>query len=217
VSRKTRLIFFAIGATIVGLMIWKAGPATLWAGLRSSWWVVVALIPLWATVFRALLFDPVHFVMERQMLRGLRDRAEERRGSPLFVSIAFAGFAAAAGGIAWALLRRGRWGGLLVTSAAGLLPLFTTSDTRAMLAAFVVVGLPLVAVSELRLPGWLTLPGLLGAAWLLLFVAPDAFLVIGWLLGALTLAVAVVLSWVLLEPPEADDLVPQSRSLVSHF
>jgi uncharacterized protein (TIRG00374 family) len=51
VSRKTRLLFLVVGATIVGLMIWKAGPATLWAGLRSSLWVVAALIPLWATVY----------------------------------------------------------------------------------------------------------------------------------------------------------------------
>jgi uncharacterized protein (TIRG00374 family) len=51
VSRTTRLVFFLIGATIVALMIWKAGPAVLWAGLRSSAWVVAALLPLWATVY----------------------------------------------------------------------------------------------------------------------------------------------------------------------
>lgn len=50
-SRTTRLIFLLIGATIVALMIWKAGPATLWAGLRSSAWVVAALIPLWIAVY----------------------------------------------------------------------------------------------------------------------------------------------------------------------
>ena len=50
-SRTTRLVFLGIGATIVTLMILKAGPATLWAGLRSSAWVVAALIPLWATVY----------------------------------------------------------------------------------------------------------------------------------------------------------------------
>jgi uncharacterized protein (TIRG00374 family) len=32
-------------------MIMKAGPATLWAGLRSSAWVIAALIPLWALVY----------------------------------------------------------------------------------------------------------------------------------------------------------------------
>jgi uncharacterized protein (TIRG00374 family) len=51
VSRTTRLVFFAIGVTIVALMIWKAGPATLWAALRASAWVVAALIPLWAAVY----------------------------------------------------------------------------------------------------------------------------------------------------------------------
>jgi uncharacterized protein (TIRG00374 family) len=51
VSRTTRLVLLAIGAAVVALMIWKAGPATLWAGLRSSLWVVAALIPLWATVY----------------------------------------------------------------------------------------------------------------------------------------------------------------------
>jgi uncharacterized protein (TIRG00374 family) len=51
VSRTTRLVFFLIGATIVALMVWKAGPATLWTAFRSSAWVVAALIPLWATVY----------------------------------------------------------------------------------------------------------------------------------------------------------------------
>jgi uncharacterized protein (TIRG00374 family) len=51
VSRTTRLVFFLVGATLVGLMIWKAGPSTLWAGLRSSAWVIAALIPLWAAVY----------------------------------------------------------------------------------------------------------------------------------------------------------------------
>lgn len=50
-SRTTRLIFFLLGATIVTLMIWKTGPATLWAGLRGSGWVIAALIPLWAAVY----------------------------------------------------------------------------------------------------------------------------------------------------------------------
>ena len=50
-SRTTRLVFFLIGATIVTLMIWKTGPATLWEGLRSSGWVIAALLPLWATVY----------------------------------------------------------------------------------------------------------------------------------------------------------------------
>ena len=50
-SRTTRLVFLLVGATVVALMIWKTGPATLWSGLRSSAWVIAALIPLWAVVY----------------------------------------------------------------------------------------------------------------------------------------------------------------------
>ncbi|MGQ0702680.1 MAG: lysylphosphatidylglycerol synthase transmembrane domain-containing protein [Gemmatimonadales bacterium] len=50
-SRKVRLILFVVGATIVGLMIAKAGPAALWTGLRGSLWVAAALLPLWAMVY----------------------------------------------------------------------------------------------------------------------------------------------------------------------
>lgn len=32
-------------------MVWKTGPGVLWEGLRSSAWVVAALIPLWALVY----------------------------------------------------------------------------------------------------------------------------------------------------------------------
>jgi uncharacterized protein (TIRG00374 family) len=50
-SRKLRLVFLLIGAAVVTLMIWKTGPAVLWAGLRNSAWVVAALLPLWAAVY----------------------------------------------------------------------------------------------------------------------------------------------------------------------
>lgn len=50
-SRTVRLILFAIGVAVVTLMVWKAGPAALWAGLRSSLWVVAALLPLWTAVY----------------------------------------------------------------------------------------------------------------------------------------------------------------------
>ncbi len=50
-SRTLRLVFFLVGATVVALMVWNAGPAQLWAGLRQSLWVVVALVPLWALVY----------------------------------------------------------------------------------------------------------------------------------------------------------------------
>jgi len=51
VSRTLRLIFFLVGATLVTLMVWHAGPAQLWTVFRSSLWVIAALIPLWAAVY----------------------------------------------------------------------------------------------------------------------------------------------------------------------
>ena len=50
-SRRVRLLLFLVGATVVTLMIWKAGPTRLWDGLRGSLWVVAALLPLWVTVY----------------------------------------------------------------------------------------------------------------------------------------------------------------------
>lgn len=50
-SRALRLIFFLVGAALVALMVWHAGPAQLWAVFRSSLWVIAALIPLWAAVY----------------------------------------------------------------------------------------------------------------------------------------------------------------------
>ena len=42
---------FVVGATLVALMVWKTGPGALLAVLRTSAWVVAALIPLWAVVY----------------------------------------------------------------------------------------------------------------------------------------------------------------------
>ena len=50
-NRTVRLVLFVVGATLVALMVWKTGPAALLAVLRTSAWVVAALIPLWAVVY----------------------------------------------------------------------------------------------------------------------------------------------------------------------
>ena len=50
-SRSLRLGLLLLGAALVALMIWKAGPRDLWEGLRGSLWVAVALVPLWVAVY----------------------------------------------------------------------------------------------------------------------------------------------------------------------
>lgn len=42
-----------------------------------------------ASVFSAVVYDPIHFVMERKMMLGLRDRAEGRRPVPAWVDTTY--------------------------------------------------------------------------------------------------------------------------------
>ena len=50
-SRQVRFGLLLLGVAVVSLMIWKAGPTEIWNGLRGSLWVVLALIPLWITIY----------------------------------------------------------------------------------------------------------------------------------------------------------------------
>ena len=50
-NRQLRLGLLLLGVVVVGLMVWKVGPAALLNGLRGSLWVILALIPLWIAVY----------------------------------------------------------------------------------------------------------------------------------------------------------------------
>jgi hypothetical protein len=152
----------------------------------------VPVMSFWPWLSRALLFTPPHFVMERQMLRGIRDRAEERGSSLLLGGIALLGFACTAAGIAVVLSRSAYRAWLLLPVTVALVPLVTSSDIRAAFAGFVIAGLPVVAATRVGAPAWVTLSALLVLAWTILILAPDAWLVFGWLLGALATAAWVV-------------------------
>jgi hypothetical protein len=67
----------------------------------------------WGTALLKLLWEPPHFIMERQMLRGIRDRAEGRAAPGWFSWLATGGFAAMALTIIGVLSRRSRWPWLL--------------------------------------------------------------------------------------------------------
>ena len=148
----------------------------------------IPVMSFWSRAGRALLFEPAHFIMERQMLRGIRDRAEERGNSLPLGGMALLGFASAAAGIAAILSRSTRRAWLLLPVTVALVPLVTSSDVRAAFAGFVIAGLPIVAAYKLRPPTWVTLSALLVLAWTILILAPDAWLVFGWLLGAVAAA-----------------------------
>lgn len=50
-SRQVRLGLLLLGVAVVSLMVWKAGPTAIWESLRGSLWVILALIPLWITIY----------------------------------------------------------------------------------------------------------------------------------------------------------------------
>lgn len=135
----------------------------------------------WGPVVTALAFDPVHFVMERRMLLGLRDRAEGRRTPPVLVALAGAGFAAAVAAVAALFLRRRRARPWLLLPVALLAAVVAgTGDVLAGAAGFIALGLVLLALPRLRRQ-WPVLLPVPAAVLLVLLLAPDAFLAFGLL------------------------------------
>ena len=50
-SRRVRLVASIIGLLLFVLIVWRAGPARLVAGLGAAWWVFALLVPLWVLVY----------------------------------------------------------------------------------------------------------------------------------------------------------------------
>jgi hypothetical protein len=144
----------------------------------------------WGPAVTRLAFGPVHFVMERRMLLGIRDRAEGRETPAPLRAVAWLGFAAAAA-VAAALLLRGRraWLRLAAPTLLALAVLRATGDVLAATAGFTALALVIAGVPHLRRHWPLLLPGP-AAVLLVLLLAPDAFLAFGltFAVGALGLA-----------------------------
>ena len=138
-------------------------------------------------VARALVWDPVHFVMERQMLRGIRDRAEGVPSETLGDLTASLGFLTGAIGAVALLVRRRRAWWLVPPVAVAIVVLASTGGIRGALAGFAALSVPGVLRVVLTRGRWLTFLGLLGAVLLIILAAPDAYLALGWLVGGGTL------------------------------
>lgn len=135
-------------------------------------------------VLRNLVWEPAHFVMERQMLRGVRDRAEGVREAGFGAVLATLGFlAAGVGAVTLLVWRRLHWW-LLVPTAAAITVFATTGGLRATLAGFVALSVPGLVWAYLPRGRWLALLALLGAVLLIILAAADAYVAIGWLMGA---------------------------------
>jgi hypothetical protein len=140
-----------------------------------------------------LSWDPAHFVMQRQMLRGIKARAEGHPNPPLIADIpARLGWAAAGMALPGLFLAQGRrrlW--LLVPLAAAIPALAFAQDVDAALAAFLAVGITIAGVLYCGRRWWAPFTSIAAVVMLTLLLAPDAYLAFGW---AFALIIPVVLA-----------------------
>jgi hypothetical protein len=173
-------------------LVEPAGPATSRLVIRTRYrdetW--------WGPVVTRLAFGPVHFVMERRMLLGIKERAEARattRAVPrAWQGVAGVGFAFATVAAAFLLMRRRhawRWLAAPVLVAGGVM--LGTGDGAAAAAGFVALGLVLLGVPLLRRWWALILP-VPAVVLLVLLLVPDAYVAFGLTFVALATATAVV-------------------------
>jgi hypothetical protein len=128
-----------------------------------------------------VIWDPMHFAMERRMLEGIKERAEGQAFVPLVVqAAAHVGWALAGLGLLAVFLSGRRWWPWLVLPLAPGLPiLWFTGDLNSALAALLAIGISLVGALAY---GWRWWPAYLllasGVAFVLI-LAPDSFAAFG--------------------------------------
>jgi hypothetical protein len=142
---------------------------------------------------RWLLWDPMHFTMERRMMLGVKAAAEGRAYPPPALNLlARIGWAAAGMGVtALFLARRRRWPWLLLPIAAGAPVLWMTGDIHAALAGFLAVG---ITVGGALIFGWRWWPPfstIAAVVLLVLVVAPEAYVAFGLIFAMIGLLVLI--------------------------
>jgi len=143
-----------------------------------------------ARATNALLWDPIHFVMEQRMLRGIKERAE---GQPLVparvMGLARVGWNLAGAGLVVLFLVRRRQGPWVLLPILLVLPILTsTGDWDAALAGFLAAGITVLGALAFGRCWWPPYLLLATAVALILLVAPDPYTVFGIALGAASLA-----------------------------
>jgi hypothetical protein len=130
-----------------------------------------------------VIWDPVHFVMEQRMLRGIKERAEGRPLVPPAIQVAarlgwaLAGLAL----LAVFLARRRWWPWLLLVAGLNLPALVLAGDLDSALAGFLAVGITLAGVLAYGRRSWPPYLLLASAVALVLLLAPDAYAAFGLL------------------------------------
>ena len=128
----------------------------------------------------SLLWDPVHFVMEQRMLRGIKERAEgQPLVPPLVQAAAQVGWALAGLVLLAVFLLRRWWTWLLLPFAVSGPPLWMTGDLNSALAGFLAVGITVAGALSFGRRWWPPYLLLASAVALVLLLAPDPYAAFG--------------------------------------
>ncbi len=142
-------------------------------------------------VFNSVWWDPIHFVMEQRMLRGIKERAEGEPLVPPAIRLAAqVGWALAGVGLLVLFLARRRsrpW--VMLPFAPALLVVHSTGDWNAALAAFLAIGITAFGALTFGGSWWPSYMLLASAVALILLLAPDAYAAFGITLGVVWLTV----------------------------
>jgi hypothetical protein len=131
-------------------------------------------MPFPTRIFWSLLFEPGHFTMEREMMKGIKARAEGTSGSgSVWQSLATTGFILTAfiGGLFVAFTRR-KWPWLAVPCVYAATILISTADPQAALVGFTALTLIISGCLYFRRWWWAYL--------LFMFVYINAVLLLPW-------------------------------------
>ncbi|MCC6179241.1 MAG: hypothetical protein IT305_28370 [Chloroflexi bacterium] len=140
-----------------------------------------------------LIWDPMHFVMEQRMLRGIKERAEGVPLTPAWLLVtARAGWLLAGIGLVGLYASRARWRFWLLLPIGVAAPaLLAAGDVEAALAGFLALGISLLGALAFG-RRWTSPFLLLGSGVLLiLLLAPDAYVAFGLIFDALAVAALV--------------------------
>jgi hypothetical protein len=141
--------------------------------------------------FSSVWWDPIHFVMEQRMLRGIKERAEgEPLVPPAIRLAAHVGWVLAGAGLLVSFLARRRsrpW--VMLPFAPALLVVHSTGDWNAALAAFLAIGITAFGALTFGCGWWPSYMLLASVVALILLLAPDGYAAFGITLGVVWLTV----------------------------
>jgi hypothetical protein len=134
-----------------------------------------------ATAFAWMFYDPMHFVMEQRMLRGLKERAEGvPMTNPALARAARTGWTVAALGLLALYGWHRHWLPWLAVPVASVIPSYSsTGDLDAALAGFLAIGTTVIGGLALGRNWWPYYLVLAPIVLLVLLLTPDPYVAFG--------------------------------------